>query len=189
MSLVVIGPFDALSACEIEGKVITSPNSPVIPLPPWKERKVYARADQRFGHDDFTLWPQFFSREHQHLAAIPSRPLTSSDPFSLLWWDVTAEYFIPHPSNTVAGFGELSMSKYAEMDALRTQLVSRMLRNKSNLSELQPALQTLYKQMNHTLLRLTGCPMTLLELKFTMAEFQRYFLEVVGFLLEFRVFR
>ena len=163
-------------------KIITSPNSNTIPLPPWKDREVYARTDQRFGHNDFTLWPQFFHQDHRHLAAIPLMPSSSFDPLALLWWNVTPDHFSPYPGSTIAGFGELSAAKFAEMDALRKQLVARMLQHESKFSNLPPALQTLYKLMNHTLLRLTGHPTTIVKLQFTVAEFQRYFLEVIGYL-------
>ena len=167
-----------LSACEIEDRVITSPNSDYIPLPPWHSHDVRVRSNQRFGHDDFTLWPQFYTRKYDYLTAIPLKPKDSQDPLSLMWLNLSTDDFTPHPDSTIKGFGCLLQSRHAEFEAMRVQLMDRVQKCSANLGQLPVKLMSKVKTMNHTCIRMSETSTTIQEMQFTVVEFQRYYLEV-----------
>jgi hypothetical protein len=141
---------------------------------------VHARADQRFGHDDFTLWPQFYHPDLKYLSAIPQKPASASDSLALLWYNISSNDIVPHSGSTVAGFGELSPRLVEEFDHLQERVVARLKQQAPDFKTLPSSLQSMFKLMNHTFLCLRGCPTTLQELQFTLAEFQRYLLELIG---------
>ncbi|TFK58691.1 hypothetical protein BDN72DRAFT_865738 [Pluteus cervinus] len=68
-----LGPFDGLVAALLDDGVhfITSPNQPMIPMPPLGAREVRRCIDARFGMDDYIQWPQPYCSNTPHYACIP----------------------------------------------------------------------------------------------------------------------
>ncbi|KZS89176.1 hypothetical protein SISNIDRAFT_469463 [Sistotremastrum niveocremeum HHB9708] len=108
-------PFDALAAAQLtDTNWISTPNQCFVPEPPLGTRRVYLRADARFGLEDFTLYPQIYSVSHPHLIAIPTRAHAPQTPeFQFLWENMNQVWFdfddtAPPLSSLSLGKGRLS---------------------------------------------------------------------------------
>ena len=171
---------DGKSACHIGEFVITSPNSETIPCPQWGESDVRLRADYRYGPDDFTLWPQQYIEVFCHLGAVPRKPTDPSDPLSLMWWDPTETDFTVAQGSLFDGFGTLSMEKYVLFNNLCSSLSTRVRASLQAAEKPNSTLRALLKSMEHACSRLEWCSGSYLEMRFSVTELQRYYLEVLA---------
>ncbi|KAJ7016299.1 hypothetical protein C8F04DRAFT_1202669 [Mycena alexandri] len=98
-----LGPFDgrvaALTKLNGENYFITTnaeyvPATPSLKLP----HALFLRADMRYGSDDPVLWPQQFTEEFCHMAAIAKRGARPE--LEVMWWDPQCADFIVKGSVT-----------------------------------------------------------------------------------------
>ncbi|KAJ7034117.1 hypothetical protein C8F04DRAFT_1183632 [Mycena alexandri] len=98
-----LGPFDgrvaALTKLNGENYFITTnaeyvPATPSLKLP----HALFLRADMRYGSDDPVLWPQQFTEEFCHMAAIAKRGARPE--LEVMWWDPQRADFIVKGSVT-----------------------------------------------------------------------------------------
>jgi hypothetical protein len=163
--------------------VCTTPNQTRIFLPPMRKREVHLRADFRYGPDDPSLWPQPWIVEYPHLGAIPRKPVDPLDPLSIMWWDPTSDDFDFFGASIVDGLGELSKSKIYSLEAAMKDLESRIEDYKQTCTDSRPPnvyLLSMVRAMQDAFVRLSSLKTTFTEMRFGLAEFQRYFLEVRG---------
>jgi hypothetical protein len=168
---------------------VTTPNQDRIFLPPIQKREVFLRADFRYGPDDPTLWPQPWIQVYCHLPAIPRRPEDPNDPLALMWWDPTRDDFETYDAGLVDGLGELARDKFLLLQAMMMSLESRI----DSYQEIPPKtnvlLASLVKAMQDACQRLGSLKTTFSEMRFGLTEFQRYYLEIHGFLDYMEIYR
>ena len=162
--------------------LITTPNQDIIWQPPWGKREVRLRSDVRYATDDPTLWPQPYIAEYPYLGAIPRKPDDDRDPLSIMWWNPTEHDFIRSHNALVDGLGQLSRARYEKLDILKKQLLERIDQYKTTDPKPNRYLLSMSKAMHHSCIRLGFLSTTFLEMKFGVTEFQRYYLETLGFL-------
>jgi hypothetical protein len=115
-----------------------------------------------------------------HLGAMPSKPDDPNDPLTLMWWDPTLADFKTFDAGIVDGLGEMKRSKFLLLRGLMMSLESR-------IDDFQKATPNLFlssmaKSMRDACQRLGSLKTTYSQMRFGLAEFQRYYLEVLGFL-------
>ncbi|KAF8327855.1 hypothetical protein F5887DRAFT_1083582 [Amanita rubescens] len=177
-----IGAFDGRVACHFgqHGKyLITSPNADYIPEPAWGKRNIRIRADFRFGLDDYTLWTQPYLKDYPHMAAIPKKPTSPNDPLSIMWYDALEADFVHSPGSAIR-LGKLALGITYRFRTLKEQLASRVIKYMQNVNQAPQFIGPLSTAMRHSLIRLEIIDSTLQEMRFGIAEFQRYYLELYG---------
>jgi hypothetical protein len=203
-----IGPFDALSICELSSiynppsglpepefpdgslrprkLIATTPNMPFIPdfNLQWGEARV--RLDGRFGLVDFTQWPQLYYEAHPHLPFVLRRPPSHelpTHPLRLIWWNVTDKEHVPECGSIFGGLGKLSSSYATQLKDLELQLTEEVRRYQDdNGGHRGSRLNICANAMRNTVSRLKYASLTFRDLVQNVAAFQRQYLETRAWL-------
>lgn len=118
--------------------------------------------------------------EYPHLASIPRKPANSDDPLAIMWWDPTQSDFVRSPNSLVKDLGQLSPSRFDTFHAMKVQLLARVQEYQKAAERPNAMVLNLAKAMQHACVRLGFLSTSYREMRFGVAEFQRYYLEVVG---------
>ncbi|KDQ49284.1 hypothetical protein JAAARDRAFT_200992 [Jaapia argillacea MUCL 33604] len=178
-----VGAFDAFTAIQINGFVITSPNADYIPEPPLGLRSLRLWNDCRFGADNYIQWPQPYNPTYSHFMAI-RRPSDDDDDdgrYCLLWWTPTPINHVAKTDNVLTGLGRLSTEYHTQFVELKDHILERV-RNYVATRGPNCFLRSLETCMRHSLLRLCEMPGTFAEIYLGVRDFQRYYLELLAFL-------
>ena len=127
--------------------------------------------------------PQPWLVEFPHLGSIPRKPVDVNDPLSIMWWDPTRDDFETFDGSVVDGLGELSKSKLLSFEALMKGLEDRVEEYKKGRDLLDlpnKFLLSMVKVMQDAYVRIASLKTSFTEMRFSITEFQRYFLEVAG---------
>ncbi|KAF8143180.1 hypothetical protein K438DRAFT_1994140 [Mycena galopus ATCC 62051] len=121
-----LGPFDGRLGAHIENQrtpFFVTTNARYIPALPILADQLLLRQDMRYGPDDPTLWPQFYSAEFCHLGAIPAR--CGKDAPAVLWWNPHRNDFVsPDTGKTITrGLGRLSFDRQSELTKVVQQIL------------------------------------------------------------------
>ncbi|RDB23170.1 hypothetical protein Hypma_009677 [Hypsizygus marmoreus] len=191
-----LGPFDAQVICDMDlggtdetgRRIISSPNALWLPMmKPWA-RKVYLRADGRFGMEDRTLWPQFYCYGFDYIICIPRKPSDPNDPLSVLWWDPQdAELVKTQGSSVDIDLFTLPENRHAELLAWRERLVAEADEYQKTHKR-SPLLGLITTALRHTWLRITLAPMTRREVIELVPELQRLCLDTRAWLDYVQIF-
>ncbi|KAK6985127.1 hypothetical protein R3P38DRAFT_3230787 [Favolaschia claudopus] len=193
-----LGPFDGNVAAfvRLEGILhFITTNATYVPRPPSHLDRPCLRRDMRWGPDDPTLWPQLHSEVYCHLGSIPRRPQTSASISDIMWWSPSSDDFVsPNSDRTLTlGLGKLDQTKITEItQAVRSllKLCTRYLEFASSDDIKSTAiLKRLVDSLNLALDRLRSIPATYERLVSDVANIQRTYLEVSGFLDYMILFR
>ncbi|PPQ78922.1 hypothetical protein CVT24_012421 [Panaeolus cyanescens] len=187
-------PLDALDGrvaawMEVNQKLylITSPNEHFIPLPELGEQEVRMRQDLRYGASDPTLWPQHLMSDQGHLPLIRRKPSSHDALFSILWWDATVEDFVVSERGLVRGLGELSPARMLNVLQLKRRLdekVSSYLNANPPYSTFSlSVVRAIQTHMHHSVTRLNTLKFTLRDLRLSVTDFQRSYLELEAYIL------
>ncbi|KAF9037168.1 hypothetical protein BJ165DRAFT_1408565 [Panaeolus papilionaceus] len=192
-----IGPFDDLVAAYMcfEGAHIlcTSPNQTHIPLPILGEEDVRLRANLRYGTADHTLWPQFVIPNTSHFAVMPREPVASDDSLAPIWWDPTPDDFVPSYRGIITGIGSVHKRQLNLLQRVEAEMQKRVDRylnaspKPTDNATQQISLQRYH--MENSYIRLCSLKTSYVETVFTVTEFQRYCLEILGFLNFMEIYR
>jgi hypothetical protein len=161
--------------------VCTTPNQTRIFLMPMQQTELKLRADLRYGSDDPILWPQAWVDIHCHLGAIPRKPDDPDDPLSIMWWDPTTDDFVFSGGSLVDGLGELSGSKLLSLRKMRSGMEGRLHDHKKAFKP-NMLLSVLERAMHDSFIRLESLKTTLTEMRVGVTQFQRFYLEINGYL-------
>ncbi|KDQ59771.1 hypothetical protein JAAARDRAFT_46407 [Jaapia argillacea MUCL 33604] len=131
----------------------------VLWAPPLGTREIHLRADARFGNDDFTRWPQAYNSVYPHFMAIPRKPIDPTHELAPLWWTPMTIDHIPISGSIVTGLSRLA----------------------------GPSFNSLY-HVKHSCLCLRDIATPYKEMVFGVSEYQRFCLELVGFIDYMSVF-
>src|ERR1700742_2794411 len=97
-----------------------------------------------------------------------------------MWWDPTQADFTSALGSLFDGFGTLSTQKYALFNNLCSSLSSRVQKSLKTVQKPNDTLWSLVKSMEHACSRLEWCSGSYLEMRFSVTELQRYYLEVLA---------
>ena len=152
-------------------------------------REVRIRANFRYGDDDPTQWPQPYLADHPHLGAIPRKPDSPDDTLSLMWWEPSSSDFVLCRNSLVTGLGKLQNTRIRALEKMSQELRKRVAEYKATSKKPHHAVLALDKAMHHACIRLDVLPSSEMEMRFGVAEFQRYYLELVAALDYLEVFQ
>jgi hypothetical protein len=186
---VPLGSFDGKVAAALPGYVCTTPNQDKIPLPTMQSREVFLRCDFRYGPDDPTLWPQPYLAEYPHLGVIPRRPEDSNHPLSIMWWNPTRGDFQPLKNDVMEGLGQLSLPNLWKFEERMMETEDKIKEYRKTASKPSPLLPLLVTSMRHALFRLRSLKCAFGQMRFTVTEFQRYYLEVYALLDYLQIYK
>lgn len=167
--------------------IYTSPNESFIPCPILGYRRVAVCEDYWFGPDDHTLWTQPYSDTFPHLAAIPRRPTDPNDPLEVMWYNpVDSDFTLVERGGIALGLGRLSTTLLDQrfrplLEAMQARF-TRYITSLSVDSSHRRFTSNIERAMQYTFTRLQSLPTTWQNVRFTVAELQCYYLELVGLL-------
>jgi hypothetical protein len=154
-----------------------------------QNREVFLRSDFRYGPDDPTLWPQPFLTQYPHLGAIPRRPENPDHPLSIMWWNPTRDDFRPLQNDVMEGLGQLSLSILWRFEERMKETGDKITEYRKTTSKPNPLLLLLATSMRHTLFRLRSLKSAFGQMKFSVTEFQRYYLEIYALLDYLQIYK
>ena len=143
---------------------------------------MYLRSDFRFGPHDPMLWPQPHLPEYSHLGAIPSRPMDPQDPLSIMWWNPTPGDFISFSGDGMDGIGLLRRARFSQLEMMKRELDTRIATYHNNNVNPNELLLLLERDMLNVFVRLDSLRTTFTQMVFSITEFQRCYLEILGLL-------
>ncbi|KAF9034606.1 hypothetical protein BJ165DRAFT_1534043 [Panaeolus papilionaceus] len=182
--------FDGLVAAymlyEGEHVLCTSPNQHHIPLPILHEDDVRLRANLHYGTADHTLWPQFVTPNTSHFATMPRKPVNPNHTLAVIWWDPPPADFLPSYGGIISGIGTIHPHRLAALRSVESEMQQRVdlylesfPKPSSNATE-QINLRRYH--LENSWIRLASLKVSYVETVFTITEFQRYCLEIIGFI-------
>jgi hypothetical protein len=155
-----------------------------IPAPPIRQdHQIFLRKDMRYGDDDPSLWPQDYSPDYPHLAAIPRKPvgsLSQKRDIAVMWWDPCAEDFVSDSTSQILtrGLGKLKPEHLAKItgsiDRLREEYDEY---HKSVSGKVHDMFPLLFQQLRLGTERLLTLPITFPRMVAAVATVQRLYLE------------
>ena len=171
--------FDALVAAPgfSENSVFTSPNQARVPQFAVAHGEIDTYGDGRWGHHEYSRWPQMFDIRAPHVCCIPCQGSSLAPDFEILWrdWaprDWTGEQY------TVLGYGKLLPALSQELESA-ARSVMKTLSGVRSYADYQP-LQFILICLHHTLDRLLLLPSLRTVAIGLAAHVQRLVLELVG---------
>ncbi|CAK5277855.1 unnamed protein product, partial [Mycena citricolor] len=176
-------PFDGRNAAvfRFQGDefLVTTLAHYVPAFPSALRHQLYLREDYGYGEDDFTRWPQQYSAQYCHLAAIRS-PDPASDEFGIAWWKMTPDAFVTKSgdSTLTPGLGLLRSDKWEALKLLVGSLSHRGSTMQARQGGAAPRiLAALLAAIQSGLERLRSIPTNLAQLTLSIARLQFAVLE------------
>ncbi|KAJ6486650.1 hypothetical protein C8R45DRAFT_930282 [Mycena sanguinolenta] len=165
-----LGPFDSrvASYIHIGGKYwFITTNTTYVPPPLADLDALRLRHDMRWGPDDPTCWPQFYSPRYCHFGTILQCP-TTSDANNIIWWNPTCQDVVSLGSGQTftCGLGKHSETKTTAIICVVQELFHRCIWYSQSLDGLgkQPKatriIQLLVESLSLGLERLRSIPAT-----------------------------
>ena len=97
-----------------------------------------------------------------------------------MWWNPTRDDFKCFDSGIVDGLGNLSRTKLLSLQAIMTSLEDRIKEHKKSFPKPNHLLLSLVKAMQDAYHCLSALKTTFSEMRFSVTEFQHYYLKVHG---------
>ncbi|KAF9038181.1 hypothetical protein BJ165DRAFT_1532063 [Panaeolus papilionaceus] len=188
-----LGPFDGKVAAHIATNpdahyICTTPNQNYVPHPPYTTiHSLRIRADLRYGNHDHTLFPQPYIGFYSHLGAIPRKPSDPSHRLAIMWWNPTPDSFIASSGGILLGTGSLTPATVAIFQEMEQQIQARVVKYCESTVPTAPKhaldlIAVIATALSNALIRLSSLKTRYTQMRFTVTEFQRYYLELVGLL-------
>ncbi|KAF9037956.1 hypothetical protein BJ165DRAFT_1531862 [Panaeolus papilionaceus] len=187
-----IGPFDGLVAAHVahhenDQLICTTPNQHYIPCPPTTSiHSPRIRADFRYGIHDYTLFPQPYVQFYSHLGAIPRKP-SNNDPLAIMWWDPAPDDFVTSTGGVLLGTGALIHQKFKVFEEMNCTLHARVAQYRESTNPVPPQhaldlIATCATALSDAVIRLGTLKTSYTQMRFTVTELQRYYLELIALL-------
>lgn len=170
---------------------VTTPNASSIFHPPFgQNRDMRLRKDFRFADDDWLIWPQPYSRDRCHFAAIRKKPHNRYR-LSIMWWQPSREDFILQNGDVINGLGLLSRFQLLcfseQIEGLKDRLDVYKKDDQFPVKSL--ALFSLCNSIDQIYARLESLPTSMCEMQFAVSLLQQHFLEMQAWLDYLYVYR
>lgn len=163
--------------------IYTSPNLSVIPVFDPDPSELRARADGRFGLQDYISHPQGHSEDYPWAPLIPRCPIKEEDtfahPYGMCWVDLVKEDWVAPVGCAFTGVGTLDTGPYTDMFVLAVDVNTRavsMYTGRAVPQEMVTAARALFT----TLERLKSLPMSFRDLVLQWTQVQRLLLDLVA---------
>lgn len=177
-----LGPYDANVLLSRPPWVFTSPNLTDIPFVEIRPTALSARADGRFGLEDYVQWPQAHSEAYPWAACILRKPTTvelEDHPYWFLWEDITPSDWV-HPLG--ASWQQTGVLRDAWKSLLHNSIqpiISRAL-SAAGKGALPDYVGVAVNALQATLSRLTDLPMSYRDLVLQFTQAQRLGLDLLA---------
>ncbi|KAK6974871.1 hypothetical protein R3P38DRAFT_3335461 [Favolaschia claudopus] len=195
---VPLGPFDsrvsAVLTYDGESYYVLTNTDYVPALPVRPNHSIVLRQDMRYGEHDPTLWPQNYSANFCHLAAIQAKPLGKlgqQREISVMWWNPTLDDFLlPGIGSSITrGLGKLKGPDLARLLKVLREFVAQSKTVGAVMDRVRSFFDPLVKQIRLGLERLESLPSTFVQAVTTVTALQRAFLEADALLRYMTVFK
>lgn len=179
----VVHPYDAMALLSRPPWVFTSPNLTTIPFVEVAPTPLYARADGRFGLEDYIVWPQSYSEAYPWAPCVPRKPqpdvLAKHDHW-FLWEDLTHSDWVAPPGASWQKTGVLRECLHVILRRGMQPITSAALRAGRDTVALPGYVVVAVNSINATLARLKDLPMTYRDLVLQFTQAQRLGLDLLG---------
>lgn len=178
----MLGPYDANVLLVRSPWIFTSPNRHDIPRVVLDPQGLCARADGRFGLEDYTLWPQMHSEAYPWAPCILRKPppeLIQDHQFWFLWDDLRETDWIRPPSSSWDDVGVLLPAYHSHFEQNVQDIVQRVLHAAPHDTLPLDVLVTV-NALHATLARLRDLPMSFRDLVLQFTQAQRLALDLMA---------
>lgn len=177
-----LGPYDAQVLLSRPPWVFTSPNRSDIPLIEVQPAPLYARADGRFGLEDYILWPQSHSEAYPWAPCVLRRPPIDDvrhHKYWFLWDNLTQEDWYSPPGSSWQKMGVLHYEIYNIFYNAMQPIVHRAV--EATRKGIIPIYVTVaLNALRATLARLRDLPMSYRDLVLQFTQAQRLGLDLLA---------
>lgn len=178
----VLGPYDVNVLLASPNWIFTSPNRPDIPRVVLEPQVLCARADGRFGIEDYALWPQMHSEAYPWAPCILRKPPPEEIPdhqFWFLWDDLRETDWVRPPSSSWDDAGVLLPAYHSHFEKGMQDIVHRVLHAAPH-DTLPIDVSVTVNALHATLARLRDLPMSFRDLVLQFTQAQRLALDLMA---------
>lgn len=178
----VLGPYDAKVLIARPPWIFTSPNLPDIPLVALSPQVLCARADGRFGAEDYALWPQLHSEAYPWAPCVLRRPPRDEIPahhYWFLWDDLSETDWVRPPSSLWHDAGVLLPAYHDNFERSVEEIVQRVLHTAPH-DTLPLDVNITANALHATLARLRDLPMSFRDMVLQFTQAQRLALDLLA---------
>lgn len=177
-----IGPYDANVLLSKPPWVFTSPNRNTIPFVEIQPTSLCARADGRFGLEDYVQVHQAHSEAYPWAPCIlrkPSAEALETDPNWFLWEDITLEAWVHPPGASWQHTGVLRDDWRNVLQRTMQPIGARALASARN-GTLPSYVSIAVNSLNATIARVSDLPMSYRDLVLQFTQAQRLGLDLIA---------
>ncbi len=116
-------------------------------------------------------------------------PMDPQDPLSIMWWNPTHGDFISFSGDGMDGIGLLRKARYSQLEKMKSKLDTRIATYRNNNANPNELLLLLERDMLNVFARLDSLRTTFTQMVFSVTEFQRCYLEILGVLDYIEIYR
>lgn len=175
-------PYDAKALLSRPPWVFTSPNLSEIPFVEVSPTPLYARADGRFGLEDYVVWPQSYSEAYPWAPCVLRKPapdVLEAHPHWFLWEDLTASDWVAPPGASWQKTGVLRDCFLRIFRREMQPIMSRALEAGRDVA-LPAYVVVAVHALTATLARLQDLPMSYRDLILQFTQAQRLALDLLA---------
>lgn len=178
-----LGPYDARVLYHVSPWIMTSSNLDHIPFIDINPTNLRARADGRFGLEDYASVPQLYSEAYPWAPLIPRQPATAEmfdkHEYCILWEDLQMSDFITPNGSVFGEFGVLHEGVHARLHRKLKEIEQRVIYGIAHGPFPQQVSSTASAMMA-IVRRLRELPMTYRDLVLQWTQAQRLGLDLLG---------
>ncbi|KAI0684998.1 hypothetical protein C8T65DRAFT_547765, partial [Cerioporus squamosus] len=159
--------------------VITSPNQSWVPKFAIARNEIVTFADGRWGHHEYSLWPQAFDHPHFHVACIPRKGAPQAPSFEIVWrtWENGDWCF---EDCGVPRYGQLKRALLVELETAAESAIAMVASMRPDDPNFQRIRHFLTVCLRHCIDRLRLLPSEHSVMISLAAHAQRLILELAG---------
>lgn len=177
-----LGPYDANVFLSREPWIFTSPNRSDIPFIEVEPTALYARADGRFGLEDYTVWPQSHSEAYPWAPCVLRRPAIDDirdHVYWFLWDNLTKMDWHSPPGSSWQHTGVLHPDSYHVIYQAMQPLLHRAV-EASRHADTPNYVTVAINCLRATMARLRDLPMSYRDLILQFTQAQRLGLDLLA---------
>lgn len=177
-----IHPYDANVLLSRPPWVFTSPNLTSIQYVEVDPSPLFARADGRFGFEDYAIWPQSYTESYPWAPCVLRKPAPSelsNHPLWILWENPQKEDWVAPPGACWQKTGVLRDSFHAFLRQEVQPIIWRAL-EATRRETLPPYVVVAVNALTATLARLRDLPMSFRDLVLQVTQAQRMCLDLLA---------
>jgi len=115
-------------------------------------------------------------------------PIDPHDPLSIMWWNPIPGDFLSYSGDGMNGIGLLRRARYSQLEEMKRKLDTRIAAYRNNNAD-PNELRLLERELLNVFVRLDSLRTTFTQMVFSVTEFQRCYLEILGVLDYVEIYR